>query len=152
MKIRCPNCRAKIDRKSQYCQFCAYELFSKEERQNTQVPTDYNSLSKTCFVTSGDIFKIGDDTVLIGIAVQKMSVGDVLNFNGNDLVIDGIDLFKKRNVDYVEKGNCALRFCSIDFERFKMDIERACENSSSTNQPINFGTKPTTKYTFIDLK
>ena len=148
MRIKCPQCKAKIDKKSQYCQYCGYEIFSNKEDK----PSGYNFTSKTVFVTNGDVFEIGKEVALLGIAVQKISVGDILNFNGKDLIIQRIDLFKEKNVPIVEKGNCVLVFNNIDFKKFKKEILKVCEELSSSNQPIAFGKDPTTKYTFIDLK
>ena len=63
-----------------------------------------------------------------------------------------IDLFRNTDVPSVESGNAVLVFGGIDHKKFRKDVLDACEKYSFTNKPIAFGTQPTTKYTFMDLK
>ena len=155
MKIKCPQCKSKIDRKSQYCQYCNFEVNpakkdSKETNQfteNTQTATN-----KTAFVTEGEVFSLSKGVCVLGIAIQELKVGDVLLFNDYKLKISRIDLFKDKNVKKVESGNCCLFFNKINDKKFKKDVYEACERFSETNKPIYFTQTPTTKYVFFNFE
>ena len=162
MRMKCPECKAKIDRKSQYCEFCGHE-FVKTEKNNIKNNeseevvfinnNDKNEpTNKTAFITCGETFFVGKATCVLGIAVQKIKVGDCLIFNNQRLKVQKIDKFRATNLDSVEEGNCVLHFNIEEKQLFKHDLLVACEKYAPYHKPINFSRTPTSKYVFIDLE
>lgn len=157
MRIKCPQCKAKIDKKSQYCQYCGYEIYKKEQAQPQTQETTTNKeqnipTHKTAFITCGDIFFVGNNTKVLGIAVQTIKVGDVILFNKERLIVESIDTFQFKDIKSVENGNCALTFKINNQQKFKEDILTACKKFGPTNRPINFGKEPTSEYIFLDFE
>lgn len=157
MKIKCPECNKKIDKQSQYCSFCGYEIPKDSDVKSETITNEgYVINNKTAFLTDGSMFKIKGHVVILGFAVQNLNVGDILTFKTDKFKIKKIQISKNKEIQYlknIKEGYCALYFKGINFAEFKTNILEECAKLSSHNRPIYFiGDTSTTSYAYLEFK
>ena len=143
---------------------CLFKLFKKkkelselEEYENRNKVNYYDNISsyeeknlEPCFVTIGDIFLIGDNLVILGVALNEIKLGDKLVVGTETVIVRKLEVYRE-SVEVLKTGeNGAIGIKNNP--KLKKYILDLALSQSENNKPINISGKPTTKYAFYYKK
>lgn len=139
--------KKEIDELAEYENNINKNYYTYDESTGTY---DDRKIDEACFVTTGDIFQIGDLIVVCGVTLKEVTIGDTVIVGNKELTVRKIEMFRKQVNSTKPGDNAALAF--KEDRSLKTYIQSLAQNQSKYNQPINLDGKPTTVYTFFNKK
>ena len=110
--MNCKQCGAEIDKESKYCKYCNVVINENGKDYS------FNGTGE-CFVVDS-VFTVSNRSLIIGIALQQLKVGDVLWFGKKQYTVNNMQV-GSRIVNMADTGvNCGLilnNFSKKDLKR-----------------------------------
>jgi len=100
-----------------------------------------------CFVTTCEIFKITNYTVIMGVALKEIKVGDTLVIGNMEVEVLKIIKFREDPIKLNPGDNGALYFRYS--KELKNYVKKLAKEASEFNRPINLSGIPTKVYTYF---
>ena len=142
------------------CKSCGYsnsEGASKCPYCGSNIEVENASTPKPAFITSGDVFDIRGELVVMGISLDNLKTFDTIKFGNQCFTIQEITVMNggcTNEVSTIEQNkNCALNLGKFKKENFKKLFNDLIIAEQGLNKkPIYFSSTPTSNYIWATFK